>query len=95
MSHDPSACHIAARPSPLPPSRGQPSRPWDSSQPIAENLTLQGRLYGLSGAALRRRVFSNSIDWSLVGGRLAALLALTLVSAWLSTRAFRAYQRSV
>jgi ABC-2 type transport system permease protein len=42
-----------------------------------------------------RQTLSSSIDWSLVGGRLAELLALTLVCAWLSTRAFRAYQRSV
>lgn len=42
-----------------------------------------------------RQTLSSSIDWSLVGGHLAALLALTLVCAWLSTRAFRAYQRSV
>lgn len=42
-----------------------------------------------------RQTLSSSIDWPLVGTRLAALLALTLVCAWLSTRAFRAYQRSV
>ena len=42
-----------------------------------------------------RQTLSSSIDWSLVGGRLAALLALALVCAWLATRAFRAYQRSV
>jgi len=42
-----------------------------------------------------RQTLSSSIDWSLVGGRLAELLALSLVCAWLSTRAFRAYQRSV
>jgi ABC-2 type transport system permease protein len=42
-----------------------------------------------------RQTLNSSIDWSLVGVRLAELLALTLVCAWLSTRAFRAYQRSV
>ena len=42
-----------------------------------------------------RQTLSSSIDWSLVSGHLAELLALTLVCAWLSTRAFRAYQRSV
>ena len=39
-----------------------------------------------------RQTLSSSVDWSLVGGRLAELLALSLVCAWLSTRA---YQRSV
>ncbi len=42
-----------------------------------------------------RQTLASSIDWSLVGVHLAELLALTLVCAWLSTRAFRAYQRSV
>jgi ABC-2 type transport system permease protein len=42
-----------------------------------------------------RQTLSSSIDWSLVGVHVAELLALTLVCAWLSTRAFRAYQRSV
>jgi ABC-2 type transport system permease protein len=42
-----------------------------------------------------RQTLSSSIDWSLVSVHLAGLLALTLVCAWLSTRAFRAYQRSV
>jgi ABC-2 type transport system permease protein len=37
----------------------------------------------------------SSIDWSLVGVHLAELLVLMLVCAWLSIRAFRAYQRSV
>lgn len=34
-------------------------------------------------------------DWSTVFARAGLLLALTLVMAWLATRAFRAYQRSV
>jgi ABC-2 type transport system permease protein len=42
-----------------------------------------------------RQTLSSSIDWSLVGTHLAELLALALVCAWLSTRAFRAYQRSM
>ena len=37
----------------------------------------------------------SSIDWSLVGVHLAELLVLMLVCAWLSIRAFRAYQRSL
>jgi ABC-2 type transport system permease protein len=42
-----------------------------------------------------RQTLSSSIDWSLVGAHLAELLALMLVCAWLSARAFRAYRRSV
>ena len=42
-----------------------------------------------------RQVLGSSIDWSLVGVHLAELLALALACAWLSARAFRAYQRSV
>jgi ABC-2 type transport system permease protein len=42
-----------------------------------------------------RQTVSTSIDWSLVSTHLAGLLALVLVCAWLSIRAFRAYQRSV
>ncbi len=42
-----------------------------------------------------RQTLNSSIDWSLVGEHLAELLALTLVCAWLSIRAFRAYQRSL
>ena len=42
-----------------------------------------------------RQTLSSSIDWSLVAGHLAELLALALVCAWISIRAFRAYQRSV
>jgi ABC-2 type transport system permease protein len=34
-------------------------------------------------------------DWSLVGTRAALLAGLLLVSAWLATRSFRAYQRSI
>ena len=42
-----------------------------------------------------RQTLNTNIDWSVVGPRLGELLALALVCAWLSTRAFRAYQRSV
>ncbi len=42
-----------------------------------------------------RQTLTSNVDWSLAGPRLAGLLALALVTAWLSTRAFRAYQRSV
>jgi ABC-2 type transport system permease protein len=42
-----------------------------------------------------RQTLSETVDWQFVGVRLAGLLALTLVCAWLSIRAFRAYQRSV
>jgi ABC-2 type transport system permease protein len=42
-----------------------------------------------------RQTLASSIDWSLVVAHLAELLALALVCAWLSIRAFRAYQRSV
>ncbi len=42
-----------------------------------------------------RQTLSTSIDWSLVGIHVAELVALALVCGWLSTRAFRAYQRSV
>lgn len=42
-----------------------------------------------------RQTLSSSIDLPLVGRDLAELLALALVCSWLSTRAFRAYQRSV
>lgn len=42
-----------------------------------------------------RQTLTSNVDWSLIGIHLAELLALTLVCAWLSTRAFRAYQRSV
>ena len=34
-------------------------------------------------------------DWGLVLSRCGLLLALAAVSAWLATRAFRAYQRSL
>ncbi|WP_262850721.1 ABC transporter permease [Mumia quercus] len=46
-------------------------------------------------AVASREALSASPDWSVVAERLGLLLALGLVLAWLATRAFRAYQRSV
>jgi ABC-2 type transport system permease protein len=43
----------------------------------------------------RQTLSTSGIDWPLVWAHLAELLALVLVCAWLSIRAFRAYQRSV
>jgi ABC-2 type transport system permease protein len=42
-----------------------------------------------------RSAAASHTDWSLVGSRAAYLLALLLFSAWLATRSFRAYQRSI
>ena len=42
-----------------------------------------------------RDALSADPDWGLVLSRMGYLLAFTLVCAWLATRAFRAYQRSV
>jgi ABC-2 type transport system permease protein len=42
-----------------------------------------------------REALGASVDWGFVGARIGGLLALTIVCAWLGTRAFRAYQRSV
>jgi ABC-2 type transport system permease protein len=42
-----------------------------------------------------RQTLSGSVDWTLVGSHLAYLAVLALVLAWLATRAFRAYQRSI
>jgi ABC-2 type transport system permease protein len=42
-----------------------------------------------------RQTLAHTIKWSIVVPHLAELLALALVCAWLSTRAFRSYQRSV
>lgn len=44
---------------------------------------------------LGREAMSASPDWSAVLERGSALLALALLCAWLSSRAFRAYQRAV
>ncbi len=42
-----------------------------------------------------RQALSPGTDWSVVAGRLGLLAALALVMAWLATRAFRTYQRSL
>ena len=42
-----------------------------------------------------RSAAMQQINWGLVGARLGMLLALTVVSAWLATRAFTRYQRSL
>jgi ABC-2 type transport system permease protein len=46
-------------------------------------------------AAGSREALSTTPDWGLVGRDLGLLLALALIMAWLATRAFRSYQRSV
>ncbi|HZD71265.1 MAG TPA: ABC transporter permease [Actinomycetes bacterium] len=42
-----------------------------------------------------REALGSGADWGFVGVRVGGLLALTIVCAWLGTRAFRSYQRSV
>jgi ABC-2 type transport system permease protein len=42
-----------------------------------------------------REALTADVDWSLVGSRAGYLAAFATLSAWLATRAFRAYQRSV
>src|SRR6266508_1404507 len=42
-----------------------------------------------------REALGGSVDWGFAGVRVGGLLALAIVCAWLGTRAFRAYQRSV
>jgi ABC-2 type transport system permease protein len=42
-----------------------------------------------------RSAATQHTDWSLVATRTGFLVALLLVSAWLATRSFRAYQRSI
>jgi len=42
-----------------------------------------------------RESLQPDVDWGLVLSHAGWLLALALVCGWLSTRAFRAYQRSV
>jgi ABC-2 type transport system permease protein len=42
-----------------------------------------------------RGALDTSPDWGLVVTRVGLLMAFALVCAWLATRAFRAYQRSV
>jgi ABC-2 type transport system permease protein len=42
-----------------------------------------------------RSAATQQTDWSLVASRIGLLTGLLLVSAWLATRSFRAYQRSI
>jgi ABC-2 type transport system permease protein len=42
-----------------------------------------------------REAMSADVDWGVVLSRCGLLVALAAVSAWLATRAFRAYQRSL
>ena len=42
-----------------------------------------------------RSAATQHIDWGLVASRTGYLVVLLLVSAWLATRSFRAYQRSI
>jgi ABC-2 type transport system permease protein len=42
-----------------------------------------------------RSALSAHVDWQLVLPRLGGLVALAVLGAWLATRAFRAYQRSL
>jgi ABC-2 type transport system permease protein len=42
-----------------------------------------------------RSAAGHDTDWGLVASRAGLLAALLLLSAWLATRAFRAYQRSI
>jgi ABC-2 type transport system permease protein len=42
-----------------------------------------------------REALSANPDWGAVLGRLGGLLAVALVTGWVATRAFRAYQRSL
>lgn len=42
-----------------------------------------------------RSVLSDDVDWGLVLSRMGLLALVTVVAAWLATRAFHTYQRSV
>jgi ABC-2 type transport system permease protein len=42
-----------------------------------------------------RAALGANTDWGLVLSRIGGLFILAIVCGWLSTRAFRAYQRSV
>jgi ABC-2 type transport system permease protein len=42
-----------------------------------------------------REAVAADVDWSLVNSHVGYLAAFTIASAWLATRGFRAYQRSV
>lgn len=42
-----------------------------------------------------REALKSQPNWTLIGTRMGYLCLLTIVSAWIATRAFRSYQRSV
>jgi ABC-2 type transport system permease protein len=42
-----------------------------------------------------RAALDGNVDWGFVGVRMGGLAVLSIACAWLATRAFRAYQRSV
>lgn len=42
-----------------------------------------------------RQALSTSTDWTVAGSRLLSLVALAVAMAWLATRAFGSYQRSI
>lgn len=42
-----------------------------------------------------QRALEGYADWPAVAFRLALLVMFSVVSAWLATRAFRVYQRSI
>jgi ABC-2 type transport system permease protein len=46
-------------------------------------------------AQASRSASIDKMDWSLIGSRIGLLAALLLISSFLATRAFRAYQRSL
>jgi ABC-2 type transport system permease protein len=46
-------------------------------------------------AQASRSAAIDKMDWSLIGSRIGLLAALLLISSFLATRAFRAYQRSL
>ena len=72
-----------------------------SSTLMPENL-LPGWMHGVArfnpvnwAVTAGRESLQPDVDWGLVLSHAGWLLALALVCGWLSTRAFRAYQRSV
>ncbi len=47
------------------------------------------------GVEAGRSAVSAQADWGLIGSRIGYLLVLGILCAWIATRSFRAYQRSV
>ncbi|HVQ94156.1 MAG TPA: ABC transporter permease [Mycobacteriales bacterium] len=72
-----------------------------SSSLMPENL-LPGWIHGVArfnpvnwAVVAGRETLHQDVDWGIVASRASWLLLLALACGWLSTRAFRAYQRSV